>query len=377
MIYCVVASSKILRFLNCEKKICKRLLFFLIKSSESKYNEGFVNGLMVGIIDNDTFDVMVAHEDGEKVFISRSGDGIVYMNAAGKTAYIDVGSNGLPERVVDNGYIFEFANYTADSVDIAVIFPNGSIEVVRDVEICSDLISMAGVVHIAGVMTTADVREVLAFTKLMVGAAGCGIGIAAASLATAPVGFVGGLAVAAACGGVMLSIIAPMTENTIDDGVDVVLGYITFSSYLDFAFIAADFALNTIDEINSKDTEINLARSALIYGDGDVQITLTWDNSADLDLYVTDPDGTEIYFGNKTSPSGGQLDIDDRDGYGPENIFWESGDAPSGNYLVEVEHYGGNSPANYKILVQLDGLSQTFEGSISSDETKQIYSFTR
>ena len=79
-------------------------------------------------------------------------------------------------------------------------------------------------------------------------------------------------------------------------------------------------------------------------GTGDVQITLTWGSNADIDLAVIEPDGTETYFGDTgPSPSGGQLDVDSNVGCVPdggvENIFWPSGDAPSGTYTVKVTGY--------------------------------------
>ena len=66
---------------------------------------------------------------------------------------------------------------------------------------------------------------------------------------------------------------------------------------------------------------IEVAHQSLQYGGGDVQITLTWDNTADLDLHVIDPQGERIAYFSPTSTSGGMLDVDDVDGFGPENIF--------------------------------------------------------
>src|SRR5205085_2107616 len=41
-------------------------------------------------------------------------------------------------------------------------------------------------------------------------------------------------------------------------------------------------------------------------GTGDVQVTLRWSGTSDLDLHVTDPAGAEINFSTPTSPRGGQ-----------------------------------------------------------------------
>jgi len=46
-----------------------------------------------------------------------------------------------------------------------------------------------------------------------------------------------------------------------------------------------------------------------------MRVTLVWKNCNDLDLRLTEPDGTEIYYGNLvSSSSGGKLDIDANSG---------------------------------------------------------------
>ncbi|WP_152532294.1 hypothetical protein [Leptolyngbya sp. Heron Island J] len=75
---------------------------------------------------------------------------------------------------------------------------------------------------------------------------------------------------------------------------------------------------------------------------GDVQVTLRWNTSDDLDLIVIDPAGDIVDFGSPTSPSGGQLDVDangfcQTQNFSPvENIFWPMGAAPDGQYVAYV-----------------------------------------
>jgi hypothetical protein len=107
-------------------------------------------------------------------------------------------------------------------------------------------------------------------------------------------------------------------------------------------------------------------------GGGDVQVTLTWDTEADLDLWVTDPDGFKIYYGNAVSPSGGMLDFDDTNGYGPENTFWLPGTAPNGSYFIQVDHYYDTQPTNYTVTILFFGTPYTFTGTIGDDETIDI-----
>jgi hypothetical protein len=65
---------------------------------------------------------------------------------------------------------------------------------------------------------------------------------------------------------------------------------------------------------------------------GDPQFTLLWDTDADLDLHVIEPGGKEIYWESPKGAHGGELDVDNTKGFGPENIYWlvESGEPGSG-----------------------------------------------
>jgi uncharacterized protein YfaP (DUF2135 family) len=77
-----------------------------------------------------------------------------------------------------------------------------------------------------------------------------------------------------------------------------------------------------------------------IGGTGDLKITLLWDFFADIDLHVTEPDGTHLYFDHKRNPiSSGFLDVDNRMGGvdAAENIFWQH--APRGRYTVRLHYF--------------------------------------
>jgi hypothetical protein len=97
------------------------------------------------------------------------------------------------------------------------------------------------------------------------------------------------------------------------------------------------------------------------YGTGDVRATLTWTGDCDLDLHVIDPSGTEIYYGNPSSPTGGRLDVDDIPGSGDvgthiENIYWPTGGAPGGSYRAFVRNLGGSvsSACSYDLSVYVN-----------------------
>lgn len=114
-------------------------------------------------------------------------------------------------------------------------------------------------------------------------------------------------------------------------------------------------------------------------GTGDVQITLTWEASLDLDLWVEDPNGDTVYYNDTPIPSGGELDRDNKcDDFvlgRPENIYWPSGGAPSGTYTVKVDYYGGcdsSAAVTYKVRTVVQGVVNTYEGTISYGDPPDI-----
>jgi hypothetical protein len=117
-------------------------------------------------------------------------------------------------------------------------------------------------------------------------------------------------------------------------------------------------------------------------GTGDVQITLTWESDADLDLHVTEPSGDEISYSDPgPTETGGQLDVDsnigcENDG-SVENVFWPEGDMPLGEYTVEVHGFtvDGCGGGDYTITAKVEGeevLNET--GSVGEDE-EDVYTF--
>lgn len=119
-------------------------------------------------------------------------------------------------------------------------------------------------------------------------------------------------------------------------------------------------------------------------GTGDVQITLTWHSSIDLDLHVTDPNSEEIYYSHMQSASGGQLDRDNRcSGFEmgrPENIYWPAGGAPRGQYKVTVVYYNScanSGPTPWTVRVISKGQASTYSGTIgTSGDEQDVTTFT-
>lgn len=104
---------------------------------------------------------------------------------------------------------------------------------------------------------------------------------------------------------------------------------------------------------------------------GDPQFTLIWDNDADLDLHVIEPGGKEIYWEDPKGKEGlgGELDVDNTKGFGPENIYWLQDDptgegkvkgaGPPGEYRWFVVYWGGfggiPKPTRWKVRIKHDG----------------------
>jgi hypothetical protein len=107
-----------------------------------------------------------------------------------------------------------------------------------------------------------------------------------------------------------------------------------------------------------------ITTTTVVLGTGDVQVTLRWSSTVDLDLGVTDPRGDRIDYSTDFSPSGGALDVDanypcsDGTNTPVENVFWPPGGAPAGSYEVEVAYRGTcgtPGPQDFELIIRLDG----------------------
>lgn len=301
-------------------------------------------------------------------------------NYGSKEFAIVFDDQGLPDKVQVDDYIYKFENFDGNKVDIGVVTPDGSIDITREVEITFNWDEYKN-----GGINNTKWSDLIGWTGKVAGALPCALNVGKTSAVTGDQWPVGDLS----CGNQLLDL-----SSKIEEGDELHSSFTAFSEkyslertnvkcesgdpqncLLEAANTATTNLSNYASKIASMEEKIQLMESALIYGYGDIQITLTWDNTADLDLWVTDPFGEKISYENMESESGGQLDVDDTDGYGPENIFWPTGAAPAGNYLVQVDYFSGPGPSNYVILIQAGDSSEQYEGVISDGETLDIVSF--
>jgi WD40 repeat protein len=90
----------------------------------------------------------------------------------------------------------------------------------------------------------------------------------------------------------------------------------------------------TSPAVPAKDLPPRLAARA------DLQVSVSWDNASDVDLHVTEPDGTVCYYGKKLTPRGGQLLHDVQNGLtGPEQ--YQAVKAQPGIYKIKLQYYTG------------------------------------
>ncbi len=114
----------------------------------------------------------------------------------------------------------------------------------------------------------------------------------------------------------------------------------------------------------------------------DIEVTLRWTGPADLDLTVTEPNGTAIYYGWPESGTGGRLSADAGYPCSPgadervEQVAWPTGQAPLGEYLVRIDMFDacGAEETAWTLTVRLNGQAALRR---SGDTTPREYTFSR
>jgi hypothetical protein len=292
--------------------------------------------------------------------------------------------DGYPEKMVVEGFIFTFGNFTGVTFDMGIVSPEGEVSIVREIPVPEEYQEYLQ-------LKSFNWSDGLRWAGHIAGAVACGASVAGGTAATALTFGISAPAAAVlvgvGCGATVLSIATEFFPEEIQDytglSATAVSSFSTTLSCVDPSSVISCLAgassiilTGASAAVEENENALALAEGAVQGGYGDIQVTLTWDSTADIDLYVQDPNEEWIWFGKKTSASGGWLDVDDIDGFGPENIFWEKNRAPEGDYLVYVEHYSGGS-ANYSVLVQAFGRVKQFKGYIGRGESICITDFSK
>jgi hypothetical protein len=138
-----------------------------------------------------------------------------------------------------------------------------------------------------------------------------------------------------------------------------------------------------VAEPESESVEVNIDERLEREGgaSGVVQVSLAWDDYNDLDLHVFCPSGERIYFNNKTSDCGGELDVDMNvrpvSNTPVENVVWKE-QAPLGAYKIGVHFYKHHKKrrtkrlCTYRLRVVTHGRSKEYIGKIRYGQAMQM-----
>ena len=350
---------------------------------------------VIDVSQNSEMDVLVLTKDNPDYFYIKANSSninipemVIYHSvSANKDITITYNLDGSIDKVIVDNYTFILRNFNEYKLDVGVIYPSKQIEIFREVETSFNWSALfsAKMSESKSNWVTNLVRSV----STSIDAIPCVMMFTG----NAKAGFDCGLNIGEYIGNYLrengiFQIYLPQEFIDIIDGGFAVYDSASSAFYciLGSLMECVTSALNIIDnfildkylEIEDRNDEINLVEGALENGYGDIQVTLTWDDGADIDLHVIDTNNEEIYFMNPYSVSGGVLDVDDVDGYGPENIYWPLNQAPSGNYKVFVHDYAdnGNGTTNYTVLINAFGMIKKYTGSLVNDEIDQITEFS-
>jgi hypothetical protein len=96
----------------------------------------------------------------------------------------------------------------------------------------------------------------------------------------------------------------------------------------------------------------------------DLEVTLTWNSGADLDLHIIEPDGTHVSWARRDGRTV-RLEHDNTTGFGPERGIIPVLGAARGVYQIFVVHYRGAFPTTATVSVTLN--------SGSANATTQLF----
>ncbi len=84
----------------------------------------------------------------------------------------------------------------------------------------------------------------------------------------------------------------------------------------------------------------------------DMEVTLTWNTEADIDLHVIEPNGAHVWWKSRSGTTV-VLDRDDTTGFGPETASINIGGSSPGVYQVFIVHYASDFPTTSTVAITL------------------------
>jgi uncharacterized protein YfaP (DUF2135 family) len=146
-----------------------------------------------------------------------------------------------------------------------------------------------------------------------------------------------------------------------------------------FVFFLLTLTISLFTISCSSDDDPVEATEQLVGNPGNPRFNLQFTNpdNVDLDLYVQTPSGVIISYSNPNA-DGGTLDVDclcfDCPQGPNENIFWENGTAPTGDYEYWVDYYsscnGEDTSSSFTLRVLKNSeVVSTRTGTLSSGQS--------
>lgn len=320
----------------------------------------------------------------------------------GEAVELEVNFNeqGLPTSIIAGELTIVLGNHEGNTFDAFAVLDSGESELYEDLELQDGMTWESYLDALSNIESRAPSRNPnLGPINLAVNGVGCAISVSAAIVgAPTVVGtYIGWAMATLSCGSAFAGIANQMGWIDTPAGAgNVVNAIAAFGSCVRpsnpiawtscFVGIAGTITGLVDQWLNDHQDEIQLGNGALISGNGDVKITLTWNKPSDIDLHCDTPSGAHIYFGDKR-PSGtnGWLDFDNIPGFptctDPENIFFNP--AEPGTYRVSLHYFSDRNnvgPVNYKVVILINGVGRVYEGVINYPENNyqhvEIATFT-
>jgi len=356
-------------------------------TEELQSSDLLFNGIGVLETGYDDAPIILQHENGGRIVSIDANnnthiDGLVYSEGSNFMYTIINEDTYLPSRITtSDNTVFLFAFKENNTLmDVGVVQPNNQVSYIRDIPInipARNATRLPGDALQAASITVSAVGIALGTVGCVT--AGAGLAISTAGLAI-PVAL-------ATCSSLIISGASLLNDHSESQSLLInqlgnansIYTYLANTMGCSSGNALACYSL-IVDGVGSIinqtqviwDTigqeNIAITEGALFSGFGVIKVTLVWDTTSDIDLWVTDPFGEQIDYTHTTSQSGGYLDIDDVDGFGPENIFWGS-TAPLGSYLVQAHYYSdnGQGSTNYTIQVQSGSTIESYYGTLTSE----------
>lgn len=153
-----------------------------------------------------------------------------------------------------------------------------------------------------------------------------------------------------------------IAANSTKELKSAVMVFLLLNTQLPDSSFTILFALqNAAGVVGSRNT---LGVEMVEAGTGKLQVSLSWEKAQDVDLYLVEPGGEVIYYGNSYSENGGELDVDSNAGCSIDNInnenitYGDTAVVAAGQYIVRVNLWSEcnvTAKNNYVVSARVNG----------------------